>query len=112
VLKSGTMVTLIQKRENVPIKARRRPEAMNSPRARWRKRWEDDDTTHENYLYDVPRGSQALYVSSQRDDFRALMQGKAGPFGYKPGIVLYHFVLWDGKPIWVSSEDVELEVVT
>lgn len=111
MLKSGTLVFLNQKREDIPIKARRRPEALNSPRAVYRKRWEDDNTQNDNFLYNVPPGVQALYLSSKRDDFRAALQGKTGPFGYKPGVVLYHLILWEDKPVWVSSEDVELEVV-
>lgn len=41
----------------------------------------------------------------------ALRAKRRGPYGYTPVNVYYHFVLWNDRPVWVSSSDVELEVV-
>jgi hypothetical protein len=109
-LKSGDMVILLQKHgEDCPIKARRVPEAVSSPRGPMN----PDTLKYEAYdrvvICNIPNGARVLYISSKRDAFRDAIAGRGkGPYGYRPGGVTFHFVLWGERPVWVSSEDAEL----
>lgn len=54
----------------------------------------------------------ALYMSSYNDGLaEAIAKKGRGPYGYAPTKVTYHLVLWGERPVWVSSEDAELEEV-
>jgi len=108
-LKSGTMVELVQRREDVPIHARRIPESVTGPRGK-----RNEDGTFEGYsrvvICDIPAGVKVLYMCSKDDAFSTALRAKGrGPYGYTPATVTYHCVLWGERPVWVSSAEVELK---
>lgn len=99
-LKSGTLCTVWQKNEGISIRGRKLPQAISSPRG---VRPEDI------VVCTVPAGAQVLYMCSQADSFNAALRGKGkGPYGFTPVQLHYHFVLWEGRPIWLASGDCEL----
>lgn len=101
-IKSGTMV-VIRSLLDRPIYARRRPESLRGPRS---KALEDLVVTT------IPEGSRALYMGAQEDTFNTALRTKGrGPYGYTPTNVYYYFVLWEGRPVWVSSSEADLEVI-
>lgn len=112
-LKSGTLVTLNQTRLDGAIYARRVPEAIKGPRSA------KNPTTMANaaeaervIITTIPNGAQVLYMSTQEDAFNsALRANGTGPYGYTPAHLYYHFVLWNDRPVWVSSADAELRPV-
>jgi hypothetical protein len=96
----GQMVRLWQRADNIPIKARRVPEAVGSPRAYFR-----------IVICEVPSGATCLYVASHRDAFAEAMQANqssSGSFGFKRGVE-FNLIVWGDRPVWVSSSDCELE---
>lgn len=102
-LKSGTLVTIFQARLDGTIYARRSPEKLAGSRGK---------TMNDIVITTIPNGSRALYMGTQKDAFNSALRAKgAGPFGYTPARLLYHFVLWEGRPVWVSSGDCALEEV-
>jgi len=102
-LKSGTLVTLHPSRDDRPIKARRVPEALRGPR---------NKVLERVLICDIPEGTTVLYMSSQNDAFNTALRAKGtGPFGYTPVQIIYHFVLWGDRPVWVSSEDTVLKPI-
>jgi hypothetical protein len=103
-LRSGELVRLLTLREGGSVAARRRPD-----RRMVRDSAEDVEP---NIICNIPHGELALYVSSHSDGLAdAIARKGRGPYGYVPKKITYHLVLWGERPVWVSSEDAELEVV-
>lgn len=95
------MVRLWQRREEIPITARHRPESNSSPRNR------------QNVICNIPAGAHGLYMGSTEDSFNTALRAKGrGPFGFTPVRILYHLILWGERPVWVSSSDCELKDIT
>lgn len=102
-LKSGTLVTIFQTRMDGAIYARKSPEKLSGPRGK---------TMNDIVITTIPNGARALYMGSHEDDFNSALRAKgAGPYGYSPVHLYYHFVLWEGRPVWVSSNECVLEEV-
>lgn len=100
-LKSGMMVVLHQTRMDGSITGRRSPGGHGQV---FSKRQENIIIHH------IPHGSRALYMGTHADAFNAALRAKGrGPYGYTPVQVYYHFILWEGRPIWVSSSECSLE---
>lgn len=96
---------LIPIRRGIPIWARRTPRTINMLTR-------DESIGEGIKLCDIPAGDKALYMSSKRDVVKDLLAGRGpGPYGFRPGQVIFHLVLWNGRPVWVSSSDCELEEV-
>lgn len=106
MLKTGDLVVLLQKRSDIKIRARKRAESVEG----YKIRNPDHKDEVEAMLYPdpIPDGAQALYMGSHTDSLREAMKRKAGPFGFRPGTVVFHLVFWSGMAVWVSSEDAEL----
>lgn len=102
-LKSGTWVTLHQARMDGAITGRREPGGAGQPFSK----------RQENIIINyIPPGSRALYMSTVEDGFNTALRAKGrGPYGYTPNQVFYHFILWEGRPVWVSSNEAVLEEV-
>ncbi len=93
------MVTIRIRLGTVFIQGRRRPERLT---------YVSDDSTHpnevvvsNNFVCSLPDQAQALYLGS-----------KSVQYGIGVYDVTYHFVLWNAVPVWISSDDVELERLT
>lgn len=106
MLKTGDMVILRQKRENMLMQARRQPERLKFPRRG------EQMVVQDNVICSIPDGATALYMGSHTDPLREALKRKVGPYGMVAGTIVYHFVFWNGMHAWVSSEDAELERVT
>lgn len=101
---TGTLVTLVQKREDVPIRARRVPETVSSPRSKAMA-----DVLERVVICNIPNGTQVLYLSSKADDFNIALRARGrGPYSYTPPQLIFHYVLWGERPAWISNEEVEL----
>lgn len=107
-LKTGDLVTLVRLRHAFIIQARKQPKTLVSARIRSDNSVEADDMF---YPGAIPDGAQALYMGSHVDGLRAAMKAKVGPYGYTPKQLVFHLVMWDGKAVWVSSDDAELRRV-
>jgi len=91
----------------ISIKARRRPESFLSPRSA---RVEGGLNDNDLFIASIPDDTMALYMSSQVDAFREAIRNRGpGPQGFRPNSVIFHLVLWDGRLVWVSSEDAVLQ---
>lgn len=102
---TGTFVTLVQKREDVPIRARRVPEAVSSPRSKAMA-----DMLERIVICDIPNGARVLYLSSKADDFNIALRAKGrGPYGYTSPQLIFHCVLWGERPVWIANAEVELK---
>lgn len=100
-LRSGMMVVLRQTKMDGNITGRRSPGGHGQV---FSKRQENIVIHH------IPNGSRALYMSTVEDAFNTALRAKGrGPYGYTPVQVLYHFILWEGRPIWVASSECTLE---
>lgn len=112
-MKSGALCQLIQKRESVPIRARRVPETIGGRRSKLgRDGLTNDKLLERVYVCDIPAGSQVLYMSTKVDAFSRLMAGRTtSPYGYKPNEIVFHLILWQDRPAWVCSEDAELREI-
>lgn len=110
MLKTGDLIVLVQKRDDIKIRARRHAQSIEG----YKIRNPDHKEEVESLLYPdpIPNGAQALYMGSHTDSLREALKRKAGPFGYRPGTIVYHLVFWNGMAVFVSSEDVELMQVT
>lgn len=103
MLKTGDLVVLRQKRDNMMIQARRQPERLKFPKKG------EQMVVQDNVICSIPNGSMALYMGSHTDDLHEALRKKVGPYGMKQGTIVYHFVFWNGMHAWVSSEDAVLE---
>lgn len=100
----GDMAVLWQRREEKPIKARKRPERLGVLH-----RDEDGEYIEDNVICNIPAGALVLYMSSYNDGLsEAIAKKGRGPYGMAPKKVTFHLVLWGESPVWVSSEDAEL----
>lgn len=61
----------------------------------------------------IPDNTNVLYVTSVIDE-RSQSQVKTDtrPFGFKPTLKSWHLVLWEDRPLWVMSTDVELKPIS
>lgn len=100
MISPGALVTLHPLvRGMMSIWARRVPEALNSPRAMK----EDVGLAHQRIVMcNVPHGDHALYVCTVRDEHQDAAPHRQGAERH------FHLVVWDGKPVWISSEDAAL----
>lgn len=98
-LQTGTLVKLVQVNVNVPIKGRTKPMSLLSK--------EDVPTACV-----IPDGAHVLYVSSKLDELHEKLSRLNGPFGFQRKQRFYHFVLWEGRPVWVSTVDAYLVEIT
>lgn len=102
-LTSGALVRIHRIRLSRPVNARRRPARLRDSA---------EDRVEDNVITTIPEGAIALYMSSYNDGLaEAIAKKGRGPYGYAPTKVTYHLVLWGERPVWVSSEDAELEEV-
>lgn len=57
----------------------------------------------------VLEGTQVLYVSTVVDErSQEQVKNNTRPFGFAPMLKHWHLVLWKGRPVWISSPNVEL----
>jgi hypothetical protein len=100
------MVQLVQLREGIPIRARRVPERITLAVTSDEQQAESDRIV----VCNVPDGSRCLYVSRYRDAYQEVAAAalEKGPYGFNRLGLCFHLVLWDGRPVWISSEDAEL----
>ncbi len=97
----GDMVTIVQRNENGLVWARKQPNRM-----KFRPSVADARIEDANIICQVPNESKALYISSKRDTLKDALDGRSpGPFGYRPGEIVFHLVLWGERPVWISSAD-------
>lgn len=90
-LTSGMMV-IIRKRDSVSgVYARREPKGLFQSKG--------------NRITIIPNRTTALYMSTKESDESIELRRNGKEFSE----VYYHFVLWDGRPVWVSSIDCYLE---
>ena len=110
-LKTGDFVLVLQKRNNVKVRARRQAQSIEG----YKLRNPDHKGEVEELLYPdpIPDGSHAVYMGSHVDSLHEALKKKTGPYGinmWRHNIV-FHLVFWNGLAVWVSSEDAELEQV-
>ncbi len=97
----GDMVVIVQKDSDHPIRARKQPN-----RLKFRAPVGDLQKEDTNVICEVPNESHGLYISGIRDTLKDALDGRSpGPFGYRPGEVIFHLVLWGERPVWISSAD-------
>lgn len=115
-LKSGQLVKLVRSDFVGDIWARRVPETLTSPRS-----LKEDDAGKSKkriVICEIPDGAMCLYIASKRDTFSDLMASRHRRLQSKhddidrPRRIVFHYVLWGERPVWVSSEDCNLAVVT
>lgn len=95
-LQTGTLIRIIQVHWNIPIKGRSKPVSV----------LDKDDPP---IACVIPDAAIALYVSSKLDELHEKLSRHDGPYGFQRKQRFYHFVLWEGRPVWVSSVDAHLE---
>ena len=101
-LQPGTLVKVVRKLETVVL-ARKRPSRVS-----FSLRF-DNTNEDANYVGVIDDGTVCLYMSSYSDGLaEAITKKGRGPYGFLPKTFVYYFILWNNKPVYVSSADCEL----
>lgn len=107
-LKTGELIVVLQKRDNIKVRARKQAKTKVGVRIRG-----DDSLAFDDLFYPdpIPNGDIALYMGSHVDSLHEALKKKSGPFGLRHDNIVFHLVFWKGMAVWVSSEDAELQRV-
>lgn len=108
-MKPGSLVVAEQRRESVPIYARRRPERFVSTTTDIRGMGITKGLVKdvENVVGRIAPGSPCVLMGSLTEELKQ----RSVHYGRRPQPLVFYRLLWQGKDVWVSDGDCELREI-